>query len=500
VSDEAVHARARSTLTLAGAALLFGVLATANAGGYRYAVSDQAFYGPAIALSANPSLFPRDRALLEPQMRLWTGDSLLGWLATPDGSTLPALFAALHAVSLVVLFASAVALARGFGLSSWAAGAFVALLTLRHQITRTGANTLEGYGHPRMLAFAIGLAAFAGLMARRRGLALLAAAAAAVVHTTTGLWFLAAVAIAVLWELPRRSAIVVASAVAAGTTLLILMSGLSARFVAMDDAWVAALGDRSYLFSGDWPLYAWLVNLSYPVAVLLLFRHRRSAGAARPGEAGLLAGLLGLVAIFLVSVPLTELRLAIAVQLQVNRVFWLLDAVTALYVAWWIVDVAGRRWPSWSPAAIAALLVVVSAARGYYVLRIETDRPLVQMHLPDTGWAAAMAWLRTQPTTWHVLADPQHGWRFGSSVRLAALRDTLFEAGKDPAVALYDRGIATRVAERAGALAAFDAFTTNDIRALGARYGLDVFVAAAEPAFDLPALYRNDGFIVYDLR
>ena len=34
------------------------------------------------------------------------------------------------------------------------------LLTLRHRIARTGANTLEGYMHPRQLAFAIGVAAW----------------------------------------------------------------------------------------------------------------------------------------------------------------------------------------------------------------------------------------------------------------------------------------------------------------------------------------------------
>ena len=33
----------------------------------------------------------------------------------------------------------------------------LAALTLKHRVGLTGANTLEGYAHPRMLAFAIGV-------------------------------------------------------------------------------------------------------------------------------------------------------------------------------------------------------------------------------------------------------------------------------------------------------------------------------------------------------
>ena len=43
-------------------------------------------------------------------------------------------------------------------------------------------------------------------------------------------------------------------------------------------------------------------------------------------------------------------------------------------------------------------------------------------------------------------------------------------------------------------------FTTADVRNLAARYNLDVFVDRADRQFDFPILYRNDGFIAYDLR
>lgn len=37
--------------------------------------------------------------------------------------------------------------------------ALLGLLTLRHRIAKTGANTLEGYMHPRQLAFGVGVLA-----------------------------------------------------------------------------------------------------------------------------------------------------------------------------------------------------------------------------------------------------------------------------------------------------------------------------------------------------
>jgi hypothetical protein len=91
-------------------------------------------------------------------------------------------------------------------------------------------------------------------------------------------------------------------------------------------------------------------------------------------------------------------------------------------------------------------------------------------------------------------------WKYGLSVRVAAGRDTLLEAGKDTAIAMYDRQSALRVAERAHDLAAFETMTTADIRSLDEAYRLDVFVDRATRTFDLPVLYRNQDFVVYDLR
>jgi hypothetical protein len=490
----------RFAVALAVGAALFGLLATANAGGYRYGVSDQAFYVPAVELSENASLFPRDRVVLAPQMRAWVGDSVLARLNRLTGRDLPVLFVAIYAVTLIGLFAGGIALARALGAGWWTVAVFLTLLTFYHRIAKTGANSLEGYMHPRVLAFALGLTALAALPRRRFGWALIWTAAAMVAHPTTALWFGVVVGIAAVWQLPRPQRARILAIGAAGTLVGLLAIVLSGRMTRMDDAWVAVLVDKDYLFSADWPLYAWVLNLAYALVVTLVYRRRRSTGTTAEGEGGLVAGLMTLVAIFLVSVPLTERRLAIAVQLQVNRIFWVLDAMATFYLAWWLMTDLGRRWSHHSRQVLIGALIAASALRGYYVLHVATGRDLFELRLPPTAWTDATAWLRTQPASWHVLADPQHAWRYGASVRVAAARDTLIELNKDTAFAIYDRAVALRVAERAQALARFDEFTTTEVRLLARTYGLDAFVDRATRQFDLPILYKNDRFIVYDLR
>jgi hypothetical protein len=99
-----------------------------------------------------------------------------------------------------------------------------------------------------------------------------------------------------------------------------------------------------------------------------------------------------------------------------------------------------------------------------------------------------------------VLADSGHAWKYGTSVRLAAEKDTLVEAGKDTALAMYDRQIAMAVADRLAALREFDRMGEMELRALGARYGLDVAVVEASRHLALPEVHRNNGFVIYRLR
>jgi hypothetical protein len=269
-------------------------------------------------------------------------------------------------------------------------------------------------------------------------------------------------------------------------------------FGVMVAAWRQALQDKTYLFAAEWPASAWLLNLAYPVTIALIYRRRRLKGRTAPAEAALVTGVLALVAAFLLSTALTAAGITAVVQLQVSRVFWLLDALAAAYLAWWVVDdIAVQRQPLRIGLVVA--LAVLSAGRGYYLVGYQATRPLARVGLPAGGWTDAMMWLRQRPEPWHVMADPAHGWLYGSSVRVAAFKDTWLELSKDSAMALYDRQAALRAAERRAAIP--EPWVTDAaVDALDAKYGLDVFVLDAAIPLNRPVLYRNPEFVIYDLR
>jgi hypothetical protein len=484
---------------LAGAAgiALFLVLATANSGGYRFGVSDQAYYVPAIQQHLDPTLFPRDGEMLNAQSHLMTSDELMSGVVSFTGASLPGVAATFYVLSLLVLAGAAVAFARGLQFSWWTVAAFGVLLTLRHRITKTGANSLEGYMHPRQLAFGLGVAALACLLRDRLLAAVALVALAGVLHPTTALWFGLALAVGIAVRRPTwRLHLMGAAAVAAAIAIWAVTTGpMAARMVTMDASWLTVLASKDYLFPTDWPIDAWLINLAYPVVIWFTWRARHARGLAVPGEEALVWGSLALTALFLISVPLTAMKLALAVQLQITRVFWVMDFIALGYVAWWVTR--HHR----VAAAVVGLLALASAGRGYYLLEVnQPERRVATISLPHTPWNEAMTWLRAQPNDWHVLADPDHAWKHGVSLRLAATKDTVLESVKDSAISLYDRDIAMRVAARTRDLVDYDRLTTTRVMSLATTYDLDAVIVETDHLLDLPVLYRNERFVIYDLR
>lgn len=484
-------------------ALLFFILATANSGGYRYGASDQAFYIPAIRKAMEPGLFPRDTPLLAAQGRVILWDGLVAGLTSLSNASLPSVFFALYAAGVIALYAAAVLLARAAGLSRWATVAFLALLTLRHRIPKTGVNTLEGYLHPRMIAFAFGVLAMAAFLRRRPTWAIAALAVAGAVHPTTGVWFamLLGTAALIAWPGWRTGLAMLALAGTVAAVWAIAAGPLSARAVPMDDVWLAAISTKDYLFPHEWPAYAWALNLLMAAIVAIgLWRLR----PVSPELRGLMAGALALTLFFVATLPFVTMRYALAVQMQIPRVFWLVE-LTALIVLLMAVSrlhataFAGGRGRDFLPVKILALfLIVVSVARGATVLFVEKDARLVTIDLPRDDWTAAMDWLRAQPANVHVLADPGHAWRYGSSLRVAAERDVFHEDVKDAAIAMYDRGVALRVVERGALVTDFAGKRAEDVLALARRYDLDYLVT--DERLDLPVAFENATFRIYALR
>ena len=154
----------------AGLALLV-MLAIANAAGYRFGVSDQAFYLPSILQTIDPGLYPRDAAVLSVQGTLMVSDEITAWLVSHTHVSIETLFLTAHVASLAVLLASVWLIAGRLASHRWTVMACCLAATLRHRITETGANTFEGYYHPRGLAFACGAAAAAACAHDRLGAA-----------------------------------------------------------------------------------------------------------------------------------------------------------------------------------------------------------------------------------------------------------------------------------------------------------------------------------------
>ena len=198
------------------------------------------------------------------------------------------------------------------------------------------------------------------------------------------------------------------------------------------------------------------------------------------------------MALFIVTLPAVAARVAFPVQLQISRVFWLVDALATIYLLSLLVDRRVAR-------AVAIALMIVSVSRGAYIMLVERpDRSLFSMRLAESPWEDAMRWLSRQPVATHVLADPGHSWKYGTSVRVSATRDVFLEDVKDSAIAIYSRDVAHRVVERAAALGDFTKMTPDRAHALAAKYDLNYLVT--EGRVDLPVAYENTRFRIYSLK
>ena len=495
--------RHTTKLWVAGGAL-FVLLATANAAGYRYGVSDQAFYLPVITRSLDADAFPRDGSLIDAQGRLMLVDEVLAAVVRATGMSLEVLSLVGYLLSLALIWTGIVLIGTRVYHHPWATLALGAAFTLRHRVSRTSANSFEPYFHPRMVAFGLGVLAMAAVLRRRSWLAVGLVAVAAVVHITTAIWFavLLGVALAVLETKFRALAL----SGAVGALLVVgwaaLAGPLDGALVQMDEPWLQAVASKDSLFANDWPLWAWAANLGMLAVLWWAHRWRERHGRAKREDTAIAWGATALVALFLVTLPAAAAGLSLAVQFQISRVFWLVDFVATVYVVAVIADsraAVGRAVTARLPAIAIVTLVAVSAARGTYIMLVEQpDRALFAIRLPESPWEDAMQWIARQPRDVHVLADPGHAWKYGTSVRVSAARDVLLEEVKDSALAIYSREVAVRFVERTTALGDFSALDADHALDLARRYDLDYLVTEAE--LPLPLTYRNEQFRIYSLQ
>jgi hypothetical protein len=484
---------------LAACLPLFLLLATLNSAGYRYGASDQAFYVPAILERADPERFPRDSALITSQAKLTIIDEVVGPLVRLSGLRLPVIFVGLQVVTLSLLVLALLQLAALLYRTNLAAVALVSAMTLRHAVPQSGTNTLEGYFHPRQMAFALGALSIVrflrGDYAWMSGLV----AVAFVIHPTTALWFAIWLGVATYTAEPRlRRSIAIAAGLGAVVSVWALVAGpLAGRLIPMDAEWLTTLGAKAYLFPARWPAGAWLVNLAYIPIVAWLYRRRRDAGLAQPREGALVMGLMALVVMFAISLPFNLARVAIAIQLQPARVFWMLDFLTVVYVVWALAEgivLSYRR-----ALGAATVLLAASIARGAYIKLVEfPERRIAQVALSADDWGKSMAWARATPVDSGWLADPAHAEIYGTSLRVAAERDVFVEAVKDGAVGMYDRGVAMRTRDRVRIVGDFPTLSPERARAIAREYDLDYLIT--EQTLELPVEFRSGILSIYRLK
>ena len=490
---------------LSAGALAFCLLALLNVGGYRYGVSDQAFYIPVVRQGIEPGLFPHDAPLLAVQNRLLAFDDWFAPLVRVTGRNLPGAFFVTWLAGLTLLYAACVMLGRSLYRTWWGVAVLAAALTLRHRIPDTAVNSLEAYLHPRQLAFAAGLAAVGFFLRGRAAAAAAAVAGACLFHPTTALWFGILLGVAGLVADPAaRRPILVAAAGLAPVTVVLLAGAFREQLDPMSPAWQALLESKDYLLATRWPLTTWFANLGLAGVIAAVYDYRRTLGVAAPREAGLVAGCFALLILFLASVPLTSIGIALVVQLQISRIFWLLDVVAIAYAAWLVVE-SPLAWRTTRLArlrvrhvAVAAVLLA-SPARGSYVAFVErAGHALIEIDLPASEWTDVMRWAGQSPVGTNFLADPGHAWRYGSSVRAASGRDVYLESVKDVGIAIYSRAMAERISSRIAELGDFAALRPSHARWLARRYDLDYLITEHDVA--LPLAYRRGAIAVYDLR
>jgi hypothetical protein len=481
---------------------IFLLLATANGAGYRFGVSDQAAYVPAVMLAENPAAFPRDASLIRTHAQFFVIDELLGWIGRATGASLESRFFAAYLIAMAAIWVGVLLIGwcvygsvreRSSAMGWWLMLALAAVVTLRHHIPRTSANSLEPYFHPRLLALGFGMIAVAAFLRHRSAIAVTLIGLAAICHMTTALWFAVLIGTALVvadkrWRIPALVVCVttlgiLAWAVAAGP--------LRAGAATMDAVWIDALGGRNFIFADRWPVWAWIANLGLLGALWVVHTARARRGTATARDASLVWGATALVALFLVTLPLVMAHVALAVQFQFSRVFFL--------VALYVIAAIGESLRRTQAATLALVLLTASTARATYIMWGEhPERSLFQLSLPASPWMDAMHWVARQPLDVHVVAAPDHAFKYGVSVRVAACRDVLLEDFKDSADAMYSRELAERTVERRKALADFGSLTAASARALATRFGVDYLVT--EGTLALPEVYRNSQFRIYALK
>jgi hypothetical protein len=462
--------------------------------GYHLGIEDQAIYLPGVHYDLNPALYPHDAEFFLPQVRPTLIDEIVAFTSKWTHISVAGSVFFWHMLSMFLLLAGALRVARRCferGREAWAG---LALLTVLFTIPVTGTALyiVDQYLHPRTLATAFILFAIPYVLDRRFLRATVLLLLAALVHIQMAFFgglFLAFLAWPWIYDSLH------------GRTVLFGLP-LASLFEPGSPAWREAMLTREQHFLLKWHWYEW-IGIVAPLA-LLWWIGSMTTRSWRQGEiAGFRAtlcrmlfwyGSFCLVVALIVTIPQ---RLERFTPYQPMRGFHLLYLLLFLLIG-------GLLYERVLHARTGIFLAILLAIGGgmFYVQRdLFPGTRHIEWPWADTGnrWVRAFVWIRENtPEDAYFAIDPRYMQRPGEDehgFRAFAQRSVLADWDKDPGVVCLFPAIGARWQEQVHAQDGFSKFGRDELLQLRQRFGSNWVIA--DRSMGLTACpYRADGIYV----
>lgn len=443
-------------------------------------MQDAAIYLPAIKHHLNPSLYPHDVAIVTAQARLTLFDEAVAGLARVSPVPLDVLLLFLHVMVTFGLYLGCWRIAAHCFPGACARWCAVVLVAAASPLPVAGTllRVDEVYLHPRRVATAALLLAFASLLERRRRAAGWLALAFGC-HPQMAAWGLFHLVVQA-WPAFR---------VPVSTGALAALAPLA--------GWTSIVSDRRHLFPGRWNVAEWAG------AVFPLLACARIAGTATRIGATTVAHLARRLAVAVL------LAMAAALVLSLGPVTpaLLLDPMRTLHFAYVLVALLGggligqvhlvsRPRLRVAIALILAAVALISARLSY----ASSGQIEMSAQGSPNPYAQAFAWVRAHtPATARFALDPEYLRQPGADVhgfRALAERSMLADAVKDRAVTLYEPALVERVEREIAARSGWRRFGHGDFQRLREQHGVDWVLVAASQRPGLTCPYEGAGVLV----
>lgn len=470
--------------------------------GYHLGIEDQAIYLPGIRYDLNHGLYPHDAAFFLAQVQPTLIDEIVAYTSKLTHMSVAGSVFFWHLLSLFLLLAGALRLARRCferERQAWAGVALLAVL-LTLPVAGTALYIADQYLHPRTLATAFILFAIPDVADHRwlraTGLVMLAGLVHIQMAFFGGLFLLFLLGSEMLAGESTST-----YGTSAGRRAMWGFP-LASLFERGSPPWREAMLTRQQHFLLKWHWYEWL-GIFGPL-LLLWWISAMTSRSWRQGDAtGFRArlcrslfwfGSFCFVVALIVTIPQRLERLT---PYQPMRGFHLIYVVLFLLIGGLVFERVLRAQP-W----IYALILLVVAGGLFYAQReLFPGTRHIEWPGADTGnrWVRAFVWIRENtPANAYFAIDPYYMERRGEDehgFRGWAERSVLADWDKDPGVVCLFPAIAKQWQEQVHAQDGFQNFGRVELLGLRQRFGADWVIA--DHAMGLAECpYQKDGIYV----